>query len=787
MQPVIESKMTIVGSLPRRSGGRDKSKNPVNNHKGRDGSMERLSIVSIALVALVGSGVGLYAAESETFTGTAAASGTYKRPQLLVDGKRYELKASDKADASVAEMLARFSKGDTGSYVVKGTRGTVNGVDGIIIASIKPAAKPLPSTGASAGPDRRQYKSYEYAEAGKSLRLTMPDGLAVVRGILVVGPYAGADSRELYREVWYREFLHLHDFAFLGAHWPKSSHIENFKAMQNALKQLAEDTKHPELVHAPYVATGFSAGGGFASRLLVEAPDKVIASVIVCSRLKLTDITPTDAHRGVPACIINGEHEHDKGEAGGMAAVVEPVLAEHRPKGALWGWMAVPGVSHEMVGQEVLAMPILDAAVRLRYPADGDVRKGPVKLMPVDPESGWVADNTTWKSGLTAVTPAKKFKGDLGKSSWLPTEDLAFVYRAYATYDRPLKITSPDPMSAKGEMWDAGSGVRIVVDDSKFAGWKKLDLYDGAKKVDELAKGPAEFTAKDLNPGYHAFSVLGTDGKGTIRPSNPVLVVVRELAEKPSTTTEPGVTVLTAFPGDTGPGPKDAPDNSGAVGANHVVDFTNANVVIHDKKTGKVIRRMTQTEFWKNTKPAFDFPKLNDPRLLYDPLSKRWFAVIAEFKKLSVGYLAVSESSDPTKGWKAVRLPMEPTDPGMKLGVDKNGLYIAFYVLTGDTHTMMSVHAIPIADAIAPDGPSLAHLQTFSKLEIECFPATDLNPNKAPNAPAVLLNHEFGNSFSKMFMYKITWAGITASISKMQTIPLSKTYIIPNASSKNHA
>jgi hypothetical protein len=259
-------------------------------------------------------------------------------------------------------------------------------------------------------------------------------------------------------------------------------------------------------------------------------------------------------------------------------------------------------------------------------------------------------------------------------------------------------------------------------------------------------------------------------------------------SDQPPTTAEPGVTVLTTFPGDTGPGPKEAPDNGGAVGPNHVVDFTNANVVIHDKKTGKVIRRMTQTEFWKNTKPAFNLPKLNDPRLLYDPLSRRWFAVIAELTKLSVGYLAVSESSDPTEGWKAIKLPMEPTDPGMKLGVDKNGLYIAFYVLTGDTHTMMSVHAVPMADAIAPDGPSLVHLQTFSKLEIECFPATDPNPNKPADAPAILLHHEFGNSFSRMFMYKITWAGNTASISKMQTVPLSKTYVIPNAAAfKNNA
>lgn len=371
-----------------------------------------------------------------------------------------------------------------------------------------------------------KYKSYDYKEANKSVRLTIPDGLKVVRGILVVGPFSGGDTRDFYREAWYGEFMHLHDFAFLGA-VSFSSHAENVKVMENALKQFAADSKHPELVYAPYVATGFSAGGGFASRLLVEVPDKVIASVIVCSRLNLTGITPTVAHLSTPACIMNGELEHDKGEAGGMAAVVEPVLAEYRPKGALWGWMAVPGIGHERDGQEVLAMPMLDAAVRLRYPTNGDVRKGPVKLNPIDPESGWVADNTTWKSGLTAITPAKEFRGTIAKSSWLLNEDIAFIYRVYATHDRPLTISSPSSMSARDEVFEMGSSVTIKVDDSKFSGWTKLELYDGATKVGELTKAPAEFTIKNLKAGYHGFSVLGTDGKANTRPSNPVLVVVR--------------------------------------------------------------------------------------------------------------------------------------------------------------------------------------------------------------------------------------------------------------------
>jgi hypothetical protein len=167
----------------------------------------------------------------------------------------------------------------------------------------------------------------------------MPEGLAVVRGILVVGPGAGGDSRDLFREVWYREFMHLHDFAFLGTK-AFNSHAENFKVMQNALKQLAADSKHPELVNAPDVATGFSAGGGFASRLLVEAPDKVIASVIVGSRLNLTGITPTAVHLGTPACIINGEYEDN-----GMAPVVVHVLAEYRPKAPSGGGWPSPAAA----------------------------------------------------------------------------------------------------------------------------------------------------------------------------------------------------------------------------------------------------------------------------------------------------------------------------------------------------------------------------------------------------------------------------------------------------------
>jgi hypothetical protein len=243
------------------------------------------------------------------------------------------------------------------------------------------------------------------------------------------------------------------------------------------------------------------------------------------------------------------------------------------------------------------------------------------------------------------------------------------------------------------------------------------------------------------------------------------------------------VTVLTTFPGDSGPGPKDNPDNTGGVGPGHVVDCTDANVVIHDKATGKVLRRMTQSEFWKDAKPGFTLPKLNDPRMTYDPLAKRWYTVVQVQDGVPHGYLAVSESADPTQGWNGVRLPMKPANLGMKLGFDRNGVYITFIVMTGDTHTMHGCFAIPKADAIAPGGPRLDNIQSFENLEIESFPATDLDPSKPADAPELILNREFGNSFSKMYLYRLTWSGTTATLSKAQIIPLSRTYQAPNAAS----
>jgi formylglycine-generating enzyme required for sulfatase activity len=87
---------------------------------------------------------------------------------------------------------------------------------------------------------------------------------------------------------------------------------------------------------------------------------------------------------------------------------------------------------------------------------------------------------------------------------------------------------------------------------------------------------------------------------------------------------------------------------------------------------------------------------------------------------------------------------------------------------------------IPKADAIASEGPVLSRGQTFPKLIYSAVPAVDLDPNKAADAPAVLLNNEFGGpTCAKLYLTKITWSGQKASLSAAQEIALSKAYLVP--------
>ncbi len=129
------------------------------------------------------------------------------------------------------------------------------------------------------------------------------------------------------------------------------------------------------------------------------------------------------------------------------------------------------------------------------------------------------------------------------------------------------------------------------------------------------------------------------------------------------------VDIVRSFPADKGPGyRKPAPDVAAAVGPHHAVVLDDRAFVVVEKESGKVVKDLTQHDFWLSVQPVDTLNlQANDPRLLYDPLSGRWIAWVQGIDPMN-GYLAVSATSDPTGAWKGVKFPTPPHNYGAKAG-----------------------------------------------------------------------------------------------------------------------
>ncbi|MEN6642483.1 MAG: hypothetical protein ABFE08_08565 [Armatimonadia bacterium] len=364
------------------------------------------------------------------------------------------------------------------------------------------------------------FATYDYSEVDegqeKAVRLAVPLGLETIRGLLVNTNAAGGDTRERYTLPYLRAFAALHGLGFLGAR-AFNSHVGSVTVLEHALERFAGESGHPELVDVPFVAYGFSAGGGFANRLVNTLPERVIASAPLSSAMRME--VPVAA-LDVPVCMFSGEQEER------LNPLLTETMQTHRPRGAHFAWAMVEGQAHRESDQATLAIPFLDHCIRLRYPAQADPRQGPVALNTLDLSSGWLADNTSWRSGLTSLTPYADPGARAATTSWLPDEDTAFIYRAYATFAPALRLTNPP----SGAIWvlNAGANLTVTADDTGLPGWRQIALYDGAQKLAETASGPARFVLTGLRPGVHGFFVMATDALGAQRTSRPALVIVNE-------------------------------------------------------------------------------------------------------------------------------------------------------------------------------------------------------------------------------------------------------------------
>jgi hypothetical protein len=157
------------------------------------------------------------------------------------------------------------------------------------------------------------------------------------------------------------------------------------------------------------------------------------------------------------------------------------------------------------------------------------------------------------------------------------------------------------------------------------------------------------------------------------------------------------------------------PDSDGAVGPGQFVEMVNGVYRVYDK-TGTILQNSSLNDFWSAagvTPTNFAY----DPRVLYDPVSQRWFASSAENPGVPNRILlAVSKTSDPTQGWQAVAVPLNFSNQFWAdfpaLGINQDGVYISAELVPFVDNFREGRIFIPKADLLQ-GAPTAAHASVF--------------------------------------------------------------------------
>jgi hypothetical protein len=274
------------------------------------------------------------------------------------------------------------------------------------------------------------------------------------------------------------------------------------------------------------------------------------------------------------------------------------------------------------------------------------------------------------------------------------------------------------------------------------------------------------------------------------------------------------VHVVRTIPGMSGPNPESAGSTSadmmGGVTDKYLVGFVNGGMFVLSKKDGREVRPpQTQLEFWttafKNAGRTLEGNPY-DPRIFYDPLTRRWFASAnshdavpsaANGSRMSARILfAVSQDDDPTHPWKAVHHATPVAIDNAKLGLDRNGVYSTSVTGGGkETESRVPVIAFPKADFLwkGEGAPSVAHVNEFmvnggSRMSDRKYsgiegmvPAFDLDPAKKADAPEVFVNRYRTEVDGETMVQvrTVTWTSpTTARLGDAVTIGLGTHYAV---------
>lgn len=300
------------------------------------------------------------------------------------------------------------------------------------------------------------------------------------------------------------------------------------RALEESLKDFAEKSKHPELVHAPCVGTGHSAGG-MVTQVLIRHPTKTLTTCVDCSWVY--DPAKLDAEgKKVPLLFTMGAIPDDFK----MLPAIEQYYLPARKEGLPWGLGLQHGCAHDWGNAGTLQVAWIKAIVRLRLPTDADPSQGPVTLKPIKLEEGYLGDRNTTEGNFATVASWADYKGEKEKAVWFPDKATAEVWRAWSANkspvqleaslaDRSQKLAAFEPKKSRDFRVPAEQGVKLSVLIQPATKLKKVTYYVGDLALAEVKEAPWNFDWNKPLLGCHAVYARYLTTEGQEGVTNPAL------------------------------------------------------------------------------------------------------------------------------------------------------------------------------------------------------------------------------------------------------------------------
>ncbi len=370
---------------------------------------------------------------------------------------------------------------------------------------------------------------FDYTGEGRSTRMWVPDDLDTVRGLLIYGNPAGGDARHYVENLALRGFAIQYGFVVIGTAGFGYLQNDEIEIWERHLVALASMSGYGEIVYAPWAPLGFSNGGQMSYGFNARRPGKVIGFVANKGGY-YNDSHPPEEALATPGILVAGELDSDY-----RRTVIRMLFEENRARGALWTWVEEQEMGHEG-DDERLFLPFLAEALQLRYPSDQvPTDTSGVTLVDLMEEDGWLVDTASWSDPLTRIASYDQYEGDPATAGWVPSEGVAYLYRAFATrtdwithggggsiLDRPLYIEIP----GWDDYWTRPAGeapdvLTVRIDTREYPFWTAVAFYSNARLL-ALVEGDGsgvDSVGVDLilDGGVHGLSALVTDLDGTVR------------------------------------------------------------------------------------------------------------------------------------------------------------------------------------------------------------------------------------------------------------------------------